>query len=483
MTGTIRPPSRDMTSLDHLLYKGDEHTAARSTMMAILLLESAPDLARLRRSLERASRVHHRLRERVVAPLIPLGPPRWLGDPDFDLDYHLRRVAAPAPATMTELLAMASPIAMAPLDRRRPLWEATLVEGLEGGRAALLVKAHHALTDGIGGIEMLAAMLELTPDPEPVMPVAPAPHDVTPTELAVHRLKSIPADAIRVAAGLVPLVRRTGTALVNPSRTVAEASHAVSSVRRMFEGPGVPPSPLLRRRSLARRIAVLERPLAELKAAGKLVDGTVNVAYLAALGGALRAYHHAMGLPVDAVPAAIPVSFRAADPSANNQWSGVQVALAVEPADPLQRLRRVRTDMAASIEGAVDARLLGTLSSVMSMMPGVMLARMAEGASSVDVQASNIPGIDATLYLAGSELAGIYGCGPLPGQAMMAVLVSYRGSCSITVNYDTAAIQDPQLFERCLVIGFDEICALGAASHPTAARPPRPGRRSPKGAR
>ena len=133
--------SREMDAVDALLLRGDDDPAARSTMLGLFILDDAPDWPRVVAAFDRASRTVPRLRQRVMAPSVPISLPYWIFDPDFDLGYHVRRSRLPGSGTLRELLDLAQVQGTVPLDRSRPLWEATLVDGLDpetcGGRAAL----------------------------------------------------------------------------------------------------------------------------------------------------------------------------------------------------------------------------------------------------------------------------------------------------------------------------------------------------------
>src|SRR5581483_8407521 len=138
----------------------------RTDFTNITLLESSPDPARLRAGLEQAISAFPPLRQRVARPPLGLAPPQWADDPDFDLGYHLRHLSLPPPGEIRQLLDLAAQLAAMPLDRARPLWELTVVEGLVGGRAAVLQRLHHTLTDGVGGMKLLRSLLERTPPPD-----------------------------------------------------------------------------------------------------------------------------------------------------------------------------------------------------------------------------------------------------------------------------------------------------------------------------
>ena len=126
----------ELSPLDYLLHRGESHPSTRSAFLNLEILDQPADWGRLREAMDRASRVVIRMRQKVVVPPLPATPPRWVVDPDFDLDYHLRRVALPAPGTLRQLLDLAEVTLQSPLDTTRALWEAVYVEGLEGGRSA-----------------------------------------------------------------------------------------------------------------------------------------------------------------------------------------------------------------------------------------------------------------------------------------------------------------------------------------------------------
>ncbi|MGH9016667.1 MAG: wax ester/triacylglycerol synthase domain-containing protein, partial [Acidimicrobiales bacterium] len=166
-----------MRDADALAWSVEKDPMLRSTITAVLILDRAPDRARVTDRLERGSRLVPRLRQRVVSSPWSLAPPRWEVDPYFDLDYHLRWTRAAGTEDVAEVLRVAEPIAMQGFDRDRPLWEMTVIEGLTKNRAAVIMKIHHAITDGVGAVKigMVLFDLERTPaGPAPALPAAPA---------------------------------------------------------------------------------------------------------------------------------------------------------------------------------------------------------------------------------------------------------------------------------------------------------------------
>jgi diacylglycerol O-acyltransferase len=467
--------AEDMAAFEHLMFRAEQMRNARSTLLAVLLLDRSPDWDRVIAIHDRASRLFLRLRQRVVEPAVPVPAPKWVVDPDFDLSYHLRRVRTPAPGTTRQLLDLAETAMMTPLDPTRPLWETTLVEDLEGGRAALIQKANHAVTDGMGGVKLMSLLYQTERDtPLEPMPAVPVGADVTPGELARGGIARLPTEVVRYARSGVPSLVRSGWRALRSPRDRVDGTRAfLQSAGRVVGPPPAEPSPLLARRGSARRFEVVEVPLAALRGAAKAVGASVNDAYLAAVGGALRHYHDALGLPVDALPAAIPISLRADDdPIGGNRWAGARLAIPTEPADASERMLAVREVMlSVRAEPAIDA--LSAVAPVMSRSPVALLSMLSSTAQGIDLQASNIPGPPDALFLAGAEIEAQYPFGPLPGPAMMITMLSYRGSCGIGITYDPASVTDANQFRDALVAGFDEVVGAGVTRLPVAARDAR----------
>jgi diacylglycerol O-acyltransferase / wax synthase len=459
-------PADELTPFDYLLHRGESHPATRSAFLNLEILDRPADWGRLREAIDRASRVVIRMRQKVVVPPVLATPPRWVVDPDFDLDYHLRRIALPAPGTLRQLLDFAEVTLQSPLDTARALWEGVYVEGLEGGRAALLLKLSHAITDGLGGIALFEQIYDTERDPAPrPLPPVPVPRDLSGDDLLRSGLRRLPETTLsagrrwlgRAADGAAQLITR-------PGPTVSEALRFAGSARRALGPPPAEPSPLLRRRGLMSRTLVLELPLADLRAAAKTVGASVNDAYLAGLCGGLGRYHEVLGLPVDALPLALPVSLRSGDdPAAGNRFAGVTIAAPVGEPDPVERMKQVREQVIARRrEPAID--VIERLAPLLDLLPDEALYGVFERITPPDVQASNVPGYAQETFLAGARVDRQYGLGPLPRVGMMAVLISRAGTCTVSFRYDTASFAASDQLEKCLQLGFDEVVELGRTS-------------------
>jgi diacylglycerol O-acyltransferase / wax synthase len=243
------------------------------------------------------------------------------------------------------------------------------------------------------------------------------------------------------------------------SRMGDVVEYAMSGARVV--GPVAEPSPVLRRRSLSSRSEAIDIELGDLHKAAKAAGGSINDAYLAGLCGALRLYHEAKGVPIDALPMAVPVNLRSeADPAGGNRFAGVNLAAPLGLTDPEIRIKNIRSQMTRKREErAID--MVGAIAPVLSLMPDNVLESMAGSLVNSDVQASNVPVYAGDTFIAGAKIVRQYGIGPLPGVAMMVVLISRAGYCTITTRYDRASVIDPDLWARCLLSGFDEVLALG----------------------
>ncbi|GLE50517.1 diacylglycerol O-acyltransferase [Mycobacterium montefiorense] len=461
--------SDELGPVDYLLHRGEANPRTRSGIMALELLDTTPDWDRFRTRFENASRKVLRLRQKVVVPTLPTANPRWVVDPDFNLDFHVRRMRVSQPRTLREVFDLAELILQSPLDISRPLWTATLVEGLPDGQAATLLHISHAVTDGVGGVEMFAEIYDLERDPpaRPIPPL-PIPQDLSPNDLMRQGLNRLPFAIVGSVAGAVAgAVSAAGRALLEPVSTVSGiVDYAVSGVRVVNRAAD--PSPVLRRRSLASRTEAIDIRLSDLHRAAKAGGGSINDACLAGLSGALRRYHQALGVPISTLPMAVPVSLRAdADTAGGNRFTGVNLAAPLGTADPVSRMKKIRSQMTQRRDEPA-MNIIGSMAPVLSVLPSAVLEGITGSVVGSDVQASNVPVYPGDTYIAGAKVLRQYGIGPLPGVAMMVVLISRGGWCTITVRYDRAAVQKEALFAQCLLEGFDEILALAGDPPPRA---------------
>jgi diacylglycerol O-acyltransferase / wax synthase len=450
---------------EYLMYRREANPRSRSGGMGVSILDTTPDWDAFRAHLAVTSRRVLRLRQKVVVPILPTAAPRWAEDPDFDLDFHVRRVRVPEPATLREVFDLAQVMLQSPIDTGRPLWMVTLVEGLAEGRAALLLHMSHMLTDGLGGVELFAQLFGLQRDP-PVKP--PVPRDLSPNDLMGRGTRRPPGAVLRAVLqalrGACSMVSRVVLNL--PSALTRVLGYARSGVRTPSRA--AEPSPLLRQRSVATRIEALDIRLSDLHKAAKAGGGTINDAFLAGLCGALGRYHKVLGAPIETLSMVVPMSLRTeADPAGGNRITPLSLSAPIGAADPVDRMRNIRAQMTER-RNEPARHIPAYIRPVLSVLPTAMLQAITNPVSPWDVLASNVPSY-SDAHVAGAKVLRQYGLGPLPGVAMVFNLLSGSEWCTITVRYDKAAVRDAKLFSECLLAGYDEVLALAGEPAPRVA--------------
>lgn len=452
---------------DVFTWRMERDPLLRSTIVAVATFDTCPAWEVLRERVERATRLTPTFRERLAPSSLPLGlsSPRWLLDADFELSWHLRRVAAPPPGTLGAVLEMARVAGMTAFDPARPLWEFTLVEGLEGGRAAMIMKVHHALTDGIGGIQLAAHVVDLERRPADLGSMPPAPvvpgHD--PVELALeavgHELRRVATGVADVVAALPSVARSLAR---DPVGLLAAGVATARSVARFVAPVTTTLSPVMTERRLAWRYAALEVPFAALHAAAGVAGGTINDAFVAGLTGGLRRYHEHHDATVDRLRMTMPISIRADDdPEGGNRVTLVRFPVPVGEPDPVARMALV-DELCAGMRTERAIPYSNTIASVLNLLPPAVTGGMLKH---VDVLSSNVPGFPDPVYVGGAEVEGFYALGPTIGSAANVTLMSYAGRCCVGVNTDLGAVPDPDVFLECLRQGFEEVLAV-AGEHP-----------------
>ncbi|HXP20609.1 MAG TPA: wax ester/triacylglycerol synthase domain-containing protein [Streptosporangiaceae bacterium] len=451
-----------MRASDAFSWYMERDPALRSTVVAVVWLDRAPDWDMLAARVDRISRFVPSLRQRVVESLFRLTTPRWTYDPHFDLNWHLRRVAAPAPRTRDAVLEIARRSAMGAFDRDRPLWELTGVEGIEGGEAALILKIHHSLSDGVGGMRMLMVICDLEREPPSLGEMPPAPPGET------LDLRALVTGTVGSMAGRTASLAWRGAGLAipaligyarNPVGNVLGAAAMARSVYRTAAPILDTMSPLMRDRAMTRRLATMEVPLEAMKLAARTVEGTVNDAYLASVTGGLRRYHERHGAVVGSLRVVMPINIRTEGETGwGNRITLQRLTVPVGEPDPAARMRLLhRVTGAARSEPSLP--VTDAIAGALNMLPAGYVGGVLKH---VDFLASNVPGPPVPIFVARSKITGFFAFGPTIGASLNTTLLSYGGTCDIGINIDTAAVPDPDVMIECLREGFAEIMALGA---------------------
>jgi len=458
---------QELTAWEALMWRSESDPRTRSTGILLEVLDGEPDWERFLQAHERATRAIPRLRERVVEPLLPLVQPAWSYDVRFDLTHHVRRLRLHEPGDHPQLLSLCEDVAKRPLDRARPPWEAILVTGLEGGRAAYLLRLHHSLADGLGLMQLLelAHSRSAEPSDTPLESSTARAPALTPQRLLSSRVRAALAaapDSARQRA--MGAVRSVGRAVADPVTSVSEGMKFTRSLRRMLAPPGASRSPLLANTGVASRFLTLEVPLEQLKTAGRAAGGSVNDAYVSAALGGLRRYHEHHDALVDHIPIGMPISLRKENEHlGGNRFAGARFLAPLAEVDPAARIQAIRK-IVVHLREEPAIGFLDHLSPALTKLPSSTIIELSASlTSSADLNISNIPDSTTPLYLAGCRVLSMYSLGPRPGVAVMAAMITYDGTCGIGLNVDGEIFADAAAFEGCLREGFDEVLALADA--------------------
>ncbi|HEU4974581.1 MAG TPA: wax ester/triacylglycerol synthase family O-acyltransferase [Baekduia sp.] len=433
-----------------------------------------------------------RYRQRLAQPPLETGRPLWVDDPSFNLEYHVRQTGLPAPGSEEQLMRLCARIVSQQLDRSKPLWEMWIVEGLDDGGFALVSKTHHALIDGISGVDLASVMFDLTPVPpeveHPPQAWQPRP-EPTPAELVAGGAIGLAKVAAGAVAGALGAVARPQAAV----RAVGEALEGVGEVAWAGMNPA-PDTPLNVPIGPHRRYIGVRNRLDDFKLVKDTFGGTVNDVVLTVVTGALRDWLHSRGVRTEGLElrALVPVSTRTADQHGQlgNRIAAMRGPLPVYIEDPIARLRAVKVAMDGLKESkqAVGAEVLA---GVQSFAPPTILAqasRLNFSTRLFNLIVTNVPGPQLPLYVRGREMLDVFPVAFLPRNHAMAIaIMSYNGQMNFGLLGDYDAMPDLDRIGDGIEASLAELVALARrrSTAPGAQRSgtPRPGSREPAGTR
>lgn len=413
-------------------------------------------------------------RRRLVPVPFNLDHPVWVDDPHFDVIHHVHRVGVPAPGGAQELCALVGRIISSSLDRSRPLWEAWVIEGLEGGKVALVAKVHHAGVDGASGAGLLVHLFDLERESSRVSLPPESPGEPIPTELDLVR-GAIQAQLQRPKKFM---------------RVVQRTAQAVRDVMaRRFEpdlhwgaAPLTAPRTHFNAATTARRsVATARIPLEDIKLVKRAFDTTVNDVVLAVCAGALRRYLQGRNtLPERPLIAVVPISVRSADETEHvtNKVSAMFTSLLTHVADPVERLYGIRkvTRGAKQTHNAIGADMLQNWAEFAAPTTFHLASRFYTRFRLADrhrpvhnLVISNVPGPPFTLYLAGAELESLFAFGPvMQGAGMNITVVSYRGSVDFGFTVSADLVPDVWDLANAVKPAVDELVQASRERAPAA---------------
>lgn len=448
---------RNMSDAEGLMWRLEKDPHLSSTFGSVTILDRAPDFDSLRRRMDRAVVAIPRLRQRVMPAPANLSPPVWVEDSNFDINMHVRRIACPKPGTLRQVLDLASLIVADPFDRTRPLWQFVIIEGMRGGKAAIIQKMHHTITDGERGVELSMQYLDFerdAPEPPPVE-YEPAPDEPF-DPIGNEALKGFVAAGMRLPMSLAKQVKDLlADPASMPGASTAAAKTLSGIVSQLSETDGAK-SPLWTARSLHRRVEPARAPFRATKDAAKRLGGTLNTAFLTAAADAASAYHIEMGAPTESLRASMAISTRTED-SGGNAFSLARMLVPTGEMPIGDRFQAISEATQVAREASKTAGL-DTLATVTSALPTSVITRLArQQGQTIDFATSNVKGAPVPMYICGAQLTEIYPIGPLGGVAFNLTLMSYLGSLDMALNIDTAAVAEPELLSSCLERSFADL--------------------------
>ncbi len=454
-----------MSDTESLMWRLEKDPHLASTFGNITILDRPPHMDSLYARMERASLLFPRLRRRVQPAPGNLGNPAWVDDPAFDIRYHVRHISLAEPGDMRQLLDLVTLLVADPFDRSRPLWQFVIIDGLRGGKSALLQKLHHTVTDGQGGVELSMHFLDLERDPAPLPPIDPelvnASTDISSPD-ATEALRGAMSDSLRIPLSVLRQVRDvlSDPSLIGTMGTSASAT-VKGLVTQLSETDGAR-SPLWTQRSLRRRLETARVSYYDMRGAAKALGGTLNTAFVTAAAHAAGKYHRELGAPVESLRASMAISTRT-EGSGGNAFTLARMLVPTSEMPLPERFAAVNEILHAarsdSASGSLDA-----IATMSTLMPTSVITRLARAqAETVDFATSNVRGAGVPLYMAGAKLLENYPVGPLGGVAFNLTLMSYLGSMDVGINIDEAAVESPALLRDSLVESFAELASYAPA--------------------
>jgi len=454
---------RHMSDMEAMMWNVESDPWLDPNGGSVAIYDRPLDFDLFRRSIARAVAEVPRLRQRVAPGLGRLSMPRWVPDHEFDLDWHVRRIGAPGDGSLRNLLDLFTPWLQDAYDRTRPLWAYVVVDGLEGGRGALLGKIHHTVGDGENLIHKMAlAFTALERN-------APPPPDVDLGAIIDHEpeedlgLAATARDAM--AQGVEwqrDLARRALKAVTRPWSLGKVGSDAADLLKTVHEQMHPAGSALWRNRSRRRRAEALSLPFEPVHAASRSLGGTINDFFLTGAVEAGLRYHQGFGSAPEKFHVTFVVSTHSGVDDAANAFSPIPVELPAGPMPLAERFAAVHRLVGAKRKEVHGGGPLASVAAVANLLPIPIVTGLARNQTRhVDFATSNLPGFKAETFVAGAKTLHSYPFGPVAGTAFNLTMLSMAGVLDLGVNIDPAAVTEPALLASCLEAAYADLLALG----------------------
>lgn len=414
------------------------------------------DLAQL---IEHRIHLVPRFRQKIVEIPFNAGRPVWVDDPDFDVTFHLRRAALPAPGGRRELADFVQRVHSRPLDRSKSLWEMYFIEGLDDGHVAVLSKVHHAMIDGISGIDIATVLLDFTAEPRHVepLPYEPEPEPAQ-RDLLIDAIRDQITNPIRTGIEVLE------TAVRAPGQVLAQAQEIVGGLGALVSRGQAPEGPFNRTVGPNRRIDLVEAPVSDFKAVKNALGGTVNDVVLTVIADALNHFLERRGIATAGMSlrTMIPVSTRddTHRMALGNRITNIFADLPVGPMDPTARLRAIGliTKDLKSSHQAIGAAALMNLGTWAPPTLHALAARALARGRFINLVVSNVPGPQIPLYLGGARVVVTYPLMPLGETCALSIAVtSLSGVMGFGLTSDWDTLPDIDALRTDILTSIEEL--------------------------
>ncbi len=454
-----------LSPMEAIMWRVGQDASLRMTIGALIILERPPTRAALIERLASAAAQAPRMHRRLDDPVAIRGRASWTDDPDSAPEHHLRSLSVARPGSMRQLLDLVGVLESVPFDPERSPWDLTLIEGLEKGRAAAYLRAHHVLTDGVGGIRLLGLLLDELPSPPPAIPSEsprmtegqPAGNGDRPlgtVTVTIDFPKVLQRFADRVSAA------RSIDPVDSAVRGVQRALDVANSVSRQLIVTDGPLSSWPASRSLLSRFDVIS--VEHARATALALGGSRNDLLVAATAAALGHYHEQLGHATPALRLATPAAQRRDREMGGNWFAPARLEVPTSLGRPGPQFGVVRERLAqARREPALQ--VASTLAATLGRMPTrILLPALRAQAESIDFAATALPGLRGERHLCGSRIEASYPLGPRLGCPMNVTAFGTDGRLDVGIALDPVAFTQPDLLVKCLREAFDGLVTAAA---------------------
>ncbi len=448
---------RGMSGTETMMWRIERDPWLAPSGGSLTLFDRPIDPVWFRRSLARAASTVDRLRQHVVTSPATVATPRWAFDPDFELDWHVRHIGAPGDGSLGELIGWITQFLQDPYDHTRPLWQYVVVNGLADGRGAIVAKLHHAVADGFSAVKLAESYTTVERGEPPTDDVdweAVLRSDAERRESFDAPATEFVTKALRMP---VDLGRRVFDALTHPKRlgqSATEATHFAHTATDQMQLAG---SELWQRRSRRRGLLALSVPFEPAHSAAKALGGTINDFFLTGAVEAGHRYHVALGADPHRFHITFVVSTRSGAEAAN-AFSPVPVEVAAGAMPIAERFALIHQHLQERRAEVHGGGPMATVAAITNLLPTwVVTGLIRNQAGHIDFATSNLPGFLGDTWVAGARTLHTHAWGPVAGTAFNITQVSTAGHLDMGVQFDPAAVTEPQLLQSCLEESYRDL--------------------------